>query len=255
MWSILPTYELYQNLLTDRDEEVLTETERILDDTVNCTQASDGTFEVSEYGHEAYAVYRIPILKEGNYYIQYINYYGRNVAAAVNETYVDVTREGSRIVNLGYLTPEDELLLQCEVISGDVGELFQSVYLYGEDNRALADYAEDVRSQPLEFLCEKDDTIIVKTGDDGEDYHYVMFNIPYDEGWSATVDGETAWVNPTYGGFFIVEAPEGEHEIALTYRPVGLKQGACVSAVTVGVLLLLYLWKRLSAKRKIDRNK
>lgn len=147
--------ELYQNLLTDRDEEVLTETERILDDTVNCTQDSDGTFEVSEYGHEAYAVYRIPILKEGNYYIQYRNYYGRNVAVAVNETYVDVTREGSRIVNLGYLTPEDELLLQCEVISGDVGELFQSVYLYGEDNRALADYAEDVRKQPLEFLCEK----------------------------------------------------------------------------------------------------
>lgn len=81
-------------------------------------------------------------------------------------------------MNLGYLTPEDELLLQCEVISGDVGELFQSVYLYGEDNRALADYAEDVRNQPLEFLCEKDDTIIVKTGDDGEDYHYVLLISP-----------------------------------------------------------------------------
>ena len=247
--------ELYQNLLTDRDEEVLAETERILDDTINCTQASDGTFEVTDYGQDAYAVYRIPIIMEGNYYIQYMNYYGRNVTAIVNGNYVDVTREGNRIVNLGYLNPEDELLLQCEVINGDVGELFQSVYLYGEDDRALADYAEDVRNQSLEILCEKDDTIIVKTGDDGEDYHYVMFNIPYDEGWSATVDGKTAWVNPTYGGFFIVEAPEGEHEIALTYRTTGLKQGVCVSAVTAEVLLLLYLWKRLSAKRKIDRNK
>ncbi len=47
----------------------------------------------------------------------------------MNGTYVDVTREGSRIVNLGYLTPEDELLLQCEVISGDV-ESCSRVYTF-----------------------------------------------------------------------------------------------------------------------------
>lgn len=58
---------------------------------------------------------------------------------------------------------------------------------------------------------------------------YVMFMIPYEQGWSLKVDGEeTALVRGDIG-FLACHVEAGEHELELTFHAPGLKMGALLS--------------------------
>ena len=64
----------------------------------------------------------------------------------------------------------------------------------------------------------------------------VFFGVPYDPGFSATVNGRPAEVLKVSGGMMAVPAPAGDNEIVFTYRTPGLFAGALIS---VGSLLAL----------------
>ena len=64
----------------------------------------------------------------------------------------------------------------------------------------------------------------------------VFFSVPYESGWSATVNGEPAQIEQVNVGFMAVRVPAGENTIRFDYETPGLKLGACV---TVGAFLLL----------------
>lgn len=66
----------------------------------------------------------------------------------------------------------------------------------------------------------------------------VFFSVPYDSGWSATVNGEPAEVEKVNIGFMAVKAPAGENTIRFTYDPPGLKAGSVVSAVGFTTLII-----------------
>lgn len=58
----------------------------------------------------------------------------------------------------------------------------------------------------------------------------LLLSIPFDKGWSVTVDGASAELSPAYGGgMSVLEVPEGELEIEMTYRSPGLGIGTIVS--------------------------
>lgn len=73
----------------------------------------------------------------------------------------------------------------------------------------------------------------------------VFYSVPYDKGWSATVNGEPVEVERANIGFMAVRAPAGENTIRFVYTAPGLYAGAFLS---VGGLLLLVayllLWRR-----------
>ena len=74
----------------------------------------------------------------------------------------------------------------------------------------------------------------------------VFYSVPFDKGWSATVNGEPAEVQQVSIGFMAVRAPAGQNTIRFTYTPSGLYAGIAASLVGL-VLLLAYLllWKRI----------
>jgi hypothetical protein len=53
----------------------------------------------------------------------------------------------------------------------------------------------------------------------------VFFSVPYEDGWSATVNGEAAEIIEVNVGFMAVRVPEGESTIRFTYRTPGLTLG------------------------------
>ena len=80
----------------------------------------------------------------------------------------------------------------------------------------------------------------------------VFFSIPYDEGWSATVDGKPVEIEKVNVGFMAVLVPGdgAEHTIEFTYTTPGLWLGC---AVTAGALLLTaLLWLVLRKKGKAE---
>ena len=69
----------------------------------------------------------------------------------------------------------------------------------------------------------------------------VFFSVPYDEGWSATVNGETAIIEQVNVGFMAVRVPAGDAEIRFVYRTPGLALGAVISVISL-LALLCYLF-------------
>src|SRR5215831_15096342 len=70
----------------------------------------------------------------------------------------------------------------------------------------------------------------------------VVFQMPFDAGWHAFIDGRATSILKVDGGLLGVALKDGEHRIELRYQPPLLYSGAAVSLLSFGVLLLS-LWK------------
>ena len=80
---------------------------------------------------------------------------------------------------------------------------------------------------------------------------YALFMIPYEKGWSLTIDGEKAELLRGDIGFLACEVPEGDHTILRTFEAPGLKAG------TIGSVLfwILFAQSRLLIIRKNKTRK
>ena len=79
----------------------------------------------------------------------------------------------------------------------------------------------------------------------------MFFSVPYEAGWSATVNGEEAQVEKVDIGFMAVRVPAGACEIRFDYMTPGLLPGLAVSGGAILVLLAYWLFFRSrSAKRR-----
>ncbi len=86
----------------------------------------------------------------------------------------------------------------------------------------------------------------------------VFFSIPYDEGWSATVDGQPVTVEQANIGFMAVPVKgDGKaHTIRFTYRTPGLELGLFVSggALLIVVLLMALLFSLRKRKKMAESS-
>jgi uncharacterized membrane protein YfhO len=69
----------------------------------------------------------------------------------------------------------------------------------------------------------------------------VFFSVPYDSGWTATVNGKPVPVENVNVGFMAVLCKAGENEIRFTYKTPWLREGVIVSLVSLTVFLLYIL--------------
>ena len=103
---------------------------------------------------------------------------------------------------------------------------------------------EEAVEERRQYTCDTfafDRTGFTATCDLDEDV-LMFFSVPYDSGWSATVNGEPVVIEKASVGFMAVRVPAGEAEIRFEYMTPGLIPGAFVSAgglVLLGVYLLV----------------
>ncbi|MEG0570525.1 MAG: YfhO family protein [Oscillospiraceae bacterium] len=102
-----------------------------------------------------------------------------------------------------------------------------------------------------------------------EKENLVFFSVPFDKGWSATVNGKASDVIEVNGGFVAVRADAGDNEIRFSYETPGLKLGLIVSlgslfalAVYMAFVLILrrrdpeqYAYDKFAHKNSIYLNK
>lgn len=73
-----------------------------------------------------------------------------------------------------------------------------------------------------------------------EEQTLVVFSVPYDDGFSATVNGQPTEILKVDNGLMAVAVPSGDSEITFTYQTPGLRTGIGI-AVSSAVLYLAYL--------------
>jgi hypothetical protein len=86
-----------------------------------------------------------------------------------------------------------------------------------------------------------------------EKENLVFFSIPYDKGWSATVNGAPCEIEKVNVGFMAVKVPAGESEIVFTYKTPGLILGIEISVISL-LLFLLYVIFVARYRRKALMN-
>ncbi len=71
----------------------------------------------------------------------------------------------------------------------------------------------------------------------------VFFSVPYDDGWSATVNGKAVEVEKVNAGFMAVAVDSGVSQIRFNYKNIGLVLGI---AVTVGAVMVFMIYLVIS---------
>ncbi len=117
--------------------------------------------------------------------------------------------------------------------------------LYSDDEDSAYDCNKLKETSALSFVTDKygfEATVERKSP------NLVFFSIPYDEGWTATVNGKPCQIEKVNKGFMAVFVPEGVSEIRFDYQTPGLKAGLLVTALSCGIFLIyilgFVLWKR-----------
>lgn len=123
------------------------------------------------------------------------------------------------------------------------------------DAEALSALAQTVRERPV-TLEKQAETHLSGTFTAGKGQK-LMFTIPWDEGWTFTVDGTEVEPHMVLDVFMALDVPEGTHSYEMRYTPSGLRPGLAVSAAAL-VLTVAFLIadgrfrKRPSAEETAD---
>ncbi|MDP4119531.1 MAG: YfhO family protein [Bacillota bacterium] len=73
----------------------------------------------------------------------------------------------------------------------------------------------------------------------------VFFSVPYEQGWSATVNGKPADIEKVDIGFMAVRVPKGQtSNICFTYKTPGLITGAAVTGAAAAVFIGYLFWSK-----------
>ncbi|KIO67658.1 hypothetical protein B4065_1860 [Caldibacillus thermoamylovorans] len=71
----------------------------------------------------------------------------------------------------------------------------------------------------------------------------LFFSIPYDEGWSAKIDGKETKITKL-GGFIGLDNDKGEHNVTLSYLPKGFLIGCIISLTSLVISILLIVFRK-----------
>ncbi len=78
----------------------------------------------------------------------------------------------------------------------------------------------------------------------------MFFSVPYDEGWSALVNGQPAIIEKANTGFMAVRVPAGEATIRFDYTTPGLITGIKISLTALAVIAVYLMIAALFLKKK-----
>jgi len=81
----------------------------------------------------------------------------------------------------------------------------------------------------------------------------VFFSVPYDDGWSATVNGKKVEIEKVNSGFMAVKVGAGANEIRFDYITPGLKYGVIITVCSAAVFLVyIFVFLIFIKKRKTE---
>ena len=84
----------------------------------------------------------------------------------------------------------------------------------------------------------------------------LFFTIPYDNGWTETVNNKKVKIHRAQKGFMKVDVPSGKGKVVLTFIPYGLKIGLIISCLAFGIFCCYaYFIGKIKITQKATRTK
>ena len=186
--------------------------------------------EKDEAEPSSYILYRFTAAQDGPVYV-----YDTSIPGSPNGLAVPA------IKHVGTYRAGDEVEGKFPISGTGNGELLRGycvnmVFAYA-DNAQLAAYAELLNGRDISFnVIHENDLSGSFTAEEGQ---RILFTLPWDEGWTCTIDGEKVPIDKTWELFMSVSVPEGTHTYEMTFFPAWLGVGLALSgAALVGTVVL-----------------
>ena len=93
---------------------------------------------------------------------------------------------------------------------------------------------------------------VVEAHFDSQNEASLFFTLPYDKGWSATLNGQPVQIDRAQEGFMKVDVPAGQGRVVLTFVPQGFWTGLLSSLTGFVLFFLYYLFKQ---RRKLPLSR
>lgn len=160
----------------------------------------------------------------------------------------------SQIVHIGQVNKGEPVTISVriknETKTGQIRMMAASFH-YG----AFQKYVNDMREQPYEIETYTSNTIkgTVDVREDG----MLFTSIPYDKGWSISIDGnmlEKEDMIPVADAFIGIPLDKGTHEVILSYIPTGYRLGKTMSILSIGMFVICNGYHRFFKKNKKIKN-
>ena len=199
----------------------------------------------------------------GGYYIyENKNYipYGFSYNYYMNYDFCDSYAESNRsYLMLKAILLTNEQIQKYGYLLENIEDLELPPYNYGEDgttlsltDEAMAYDCEQLKQTSADSFETDNNGFTAKVTRDKE--NLVFFSVPYDQGWSATVNGKEVEIEKVNVGFMAVKVDAGVSEIRFNYTAPGLVNGLLITGGACALLLIYILIWSIYKKHHSPEN-
>lgn len=161
---------------------------------------------------------------------------------------MEIRADCGSVVNVGVIEKGETFRIIVDYKEGDIGNVTSHVASLDQESW---DGAYDILSENMMRVTEYSDTGIKGTVT-ADEAGVLVTSVPYENGWTLTVDGQEKEIRELTGGAFIsVPLDAGSHEIVLEFRPPGIAAGLCITIISVMLLCAFAVIRKKSRKVKI----
>ena len=197
--------------------------------------------------------YDVLMPHSGKAYAYFPTNYERECALYVNGVYIKnyFESENHTIVYLGTFDKDESFEVKLSLYKDDM-YVKEAMFFYLDEDE-LSDFSHSMAERNAE-------TTVVRTGHSALEIKVnaaedcaLFATIPFEEGWTALIDGQPAQLLPAVDGTLTgLKIPAGRHTVTLSFFPAGLKTGLIMmtlGAVILASLIILEKFGRPVAKR------
>ncbi len=189
---------------------------------------------------------------EDGYYMMYADIDGGdNVTVMQNDVSQPKSYDMGRsyIACIGYFNKGDKISVYSQLEQNQSGSARVYVNLFNEDvfEQGYEILSRDVMKTTKLSENEMQGTIDVTN--DGLFYT----SVPYEEGWTAYVDGEKVDITPVGGSLVAFNLSSGTHDIRLVYYPKGFSVGLTASVICLAAFVFVCVYVYIIKKKKVGK--
>lgn len=164
----------------------------------------------------------------------------RNISLPTNswiEVKASDLQEQKLSIHVNVMEPKDEIL---------------HIAVASMDPEKISQFQENMKQAAWNLMQQKDGRLSGTI--DAPTPGNLVLCVPYEEGWEATIDGQSTTTFAGFDTFLAVHVPAGQHEVKFVYRPRGLKIGMWCTAGSAVLLVMLTASTLISEKKKKQKT-
>ena len=199
----------------------------------------------------SYIIFSVPIEKNTSYYM--------TLGTEINKGNISISVDGQAQTQF---TPSEKTIIaniatgtsinttaNVQIFVNKNNALLQDVKLYKVHNSKIAKFSKDLNSKPYK-VTKWNHHQLTGTVDATSNNQALTTTIPFENGWTAKVDGKSVQPERWAKMFLYIPINKGHHKVVFTYWPEGLKVGLLITAFGLAFIGTEAILKR----RKKQKN-